>query len=120
MNRDLLAFCMSEAISLDTRTVFSNARLLFENTEISKSIDQLAVRITVEFRDRHPIILFNLRDAVWMFSTLVQRFFFPHTSDFCEWEPDQDNPEKVWKMEPTVDVKDRDILFLVGELRNVE
>ena len=120
MNRDLLAFCTSETIPLDTRTVFSNAKLLIENAEMSEAIDQLAIRIIVDFHERHPVILFNLRDAVWIFSMLTQRFFFPYTPGYCELEADQDFPETVWKMEPIVDVKDRDILFLIGELRNVD
>ena len=70
MNRDLLAFCTSETIPLDSRAVFSNAKLLIENAEILEAIDQLAIRIIVDFHERHPIILFNLRDAVWIFSIL--------------------------------------------------
>ena len=120
MNRDLFAFSESEGIPSQLRTAFSTAEIVVENQEVSKAIDQLAVRLTIDFHERHPIILFNLSDGVWFFTTIAQRLFFPHTAGYCDIEPEPANTEMFWKIEPIVDVQDRDVLFLVGELSFIE
>jgi len=120
MNHDLSAFSESEMIPAQLRTAFSTAELVVENQEVLEAIDQLAVRLTIDFHERHPIILFNLSDGVWFFTTVAQRLFFPHTTSYCDMEPEPINAEIFWKMEPIVDVQGRDVLFLVGKLSFIE
>ncbi len=120
MNRDLLALSVSEAVPLQIRKALGSAKLIIEKKEVLKAVDQLAVRLSVNFHDRDPIILFSLKDAVWLFTTLTQRLVFPHISGYCEMHSDRLTATKVWRVEPAVDVQERDVLFLFGELTDGE
>lgn len=118
MNPDLRALCLSEEISSDIRLALSSAELIFEDEEILKALDQLAIRLRVGFYERHPIVLFNLKDAVWFFANVAPRLLLPQTSGYCEFDVGQIDTEITWEMEPTVDVRNRDVLFFLGELKN--
>ncbi len=109
---------LDEDIPPETRELFNSAEIFIPRDKILKAVDQLAIRLTVAFRHDRPVLLFNLKDAAWLFGCLIQRLRIPLDFGCFEIEEGSAKDELVWRIEPTAKVENNLVLFVFGDLNN--
>ena len=118
MNIDSLLNFFGPDISTKTKELFGSAEVFIPRDKILRAVDQLAIRLTVAFRYDRPVILFNLKDAGWLFGCLIQRLRIPVALGCFEIEEDLEDDKLAWRIKPTVSVENKHILFVFGDLKN--
>ena len=118
MNIDSLHNFFGPDISSKTQELFGSAEVFIPRDKILRAVDQLAIRLTVAFRYDRPVILFNLKDAGWLFGCLIQRLQIPVALGCFEIEEDPEDDKLAWRIRPTVSVENEHILFVFGDLKN--
>ena len=109
---------LGQDIPPKTRELFDSAEVFIPRDKILKAVDQLAIRLSVAFRHDRPVILFNLKDASWLFGCLMQRLQIPANPGCFEIEQGTRDNEFTWRIEPTAKVENSLILFVFGDLKN--
>ena len=100
------------------RELFDSAEVFIARDKILRAVDQLAIRLSVAFRHDRPLILFNLKDAAWLFGCLMQRLQIPVNLGCFEIEKGTRDNDLAWRIEPTAKVENNRILFVFGDLNN--
>ena len=118
MSIDLLHNFLGSEISSKTQELFGSAEVFIPRDKILKAVDQLAIRLTVAFRHDRPVILFNLKDAGWLFGCLIQRLQIPVALGCFEIGEGAEEDKPAWRIKPTVNVENKRILFVFGDLKN--
>ena len=118
MNIESLHNFLGSDISTKTRELFGSAEVFIPQDKILRAVDQLAIRLTVAFRYDRPVILFNLKDAGWLFGCLIQRLQIPLALGCFEIEEDAKEGKPAWRIQPTASVENKQILFVFGDLSN--
>jgi hypothetical protein len=67
----------ANSVPLAARQALSGAQLVFDAAAVEKAVDQLAVRITVEWQDRDPVLLSLLPHGLVLAGMLLRRLVFP-------------------------------------------
>jgi len=68
--------------SREARAIFASADMLFSKQEIDFAIDQLAVRLSVEFAASNPVIMCVMSGGLVFTADLIKRLRFPLTLDY--------------------------------------
>ena len=118
MNIESLHNFLGPDISTKTQELFGSAEVFIPRDKILRAVDQLAIRLTVAFRHNRPVILFNLKDAGWLFGCLIQRLQIPVALGCFEIEEDAEDDKPAWRIQPTANVEHKHIVFVFGDLNN--
>ena len=109
---------LGQDIPPKARELFGSAEVFIPRDKVLRAVDQLAIRLSVAFRHDRPVILFNLKDAAWLFGCLMQRLQIPANLGCFEIEEGTRDNELRWRVEPTAKVENNLILFVFGDLNN--
>ena len=66
----------------EARSILASAELLFTRQEIDIAIDQLAVRLSVEYADSNPVIVCVMSGGLVFTADLIKRLRFPLRLDY--------------------------------------
>ena len=66
----------------EARSILASAELLFSKQEVDFAIDQLAIRLSVEYADSNPIIMCVMSGGLVFTADLIKRLRFPLTLDY--------------------------------------
>ncbi len=59
------------------RAAYAGAELLIDAAAMDAALDQLAVRLTVRYQARAPLLLAEVPGGIYLWSALLQRIVFP-------------------------------------------
>ena len=68
--------------ALEARSILASAELVFSKQEIDFAIDQLAIKLSVEYADSNPVIVCVMSGGLVFTSDLIKRLRFPLTLDY--------------------------------------
>ena len=109
---------LGQDIPPKARELFGSAEVFIPRDKVLRAVDQLAIRLSVAYRHDRPVILFNLKDAAWLFGCLMQRLQIPANLGCFEIEERTRDNQPTWRVEPTARVENNLILFVFGDLNN--
>ncbi|NJN50978.1 MAG: hypoxanthine-guanine phosphoribosyltransferase [Gammaproteobacteria bacterium] len=95
--------------------VLADAELLFHRRDIDHAVDQLAVRISVEFYERNPLVVCVMNGGVSLTADLLHRLHFPLQFDYVHATRYRNSTEGAaveWLREPSVDCRGRAVLIV--------
>jgi hypoxanthine phosphoribosyltransferase len=95
--------------------MLEEADLICSAEEIDRAIERLAAEITVEFRDRYPLVLCVMSGALFICGRLLPLLHFPMHLDYVHASRygDEINGRHVlWHVAPDDRVKDRHVLVV--------
>jgi len=68
---------LAENVPANVRRALRSAHPIFESAEVERAVDQLAVRLTVDWQDLNPIVMGVLPDGIVLMGMLMRRVIFP-------------------------------------------
>lgn len=74
---DLTKFQFAASVPPAVSRAYAHARLLFDADEVDKAVDQLAVRLSVEYQNADPVFITLLPDGYVLGGMLMRRLVFP-------------------------------------------
>jgi len=74
---DLAQLPYADDVPTAIRHVLSSAQLVFEPAAVERAVDQLAVRLTVAWQDRNPLLVCVLPHGIVLTGMLLRRLIFP-------------------------------------------
>ena len=101
--------------AVELQSIFDAAELLFSKEQIEFAIDQIAVKLSVEFAEADPVLVCIMKGGLVFTSDLMQRLRFPLTVDFIHVSRYQDKlapDELTWLVHPTTDLTGRTVILL--------
>lgn len=99
----------------EARSILESADLLFSKQEIDFAIDQLAVRLSLEFAESDPVIMCVMSGGLVFTSDLLQRLRFPLTLDYLHatrYDENLSGDTLHWHVYPHVDLKGKTVIIL--------
>ena len=77
MTMDLTQLPIAESVPMAARRALGNAQLLYDAAAVETAVDQLAVRLTVEWQDQDPLLITLLPQGLVLAGMLLRRLIFP-------------------------------------------
>lgn len=77
MTIDLAQLPYADDVPAPVRHALSSAALVFEPVAVERAVDQLAVRLTVAWQDRNPLLVCVLPHGIVLTGMLLRRLIFP-------------------------------------------
>lgn len=91
------------------------AECLYEQHEVLRAIDQLAVRVSLDLAHSNPLLLCVMTGALPFAGALLPRLHFPLCVDFLQVSRYRDSTAGQalhWLHKPEIDLANRDVLLL--------
>lgn len=109
------------AVPEDVRLALERSDVLFDRTDVDRAIDQLAIRVSLELHDRHPVVVCVMNGGIVVTSDLLQRLRFPLELDYIHLSRYGDETrggEIVWHALPRTSLVGR-VVLLVDDIFDV-
>ena len=93
----------------------ARAEILFDQAEVLKAIDQLAVRLTVALADENPILICVMNGGLPFTAALMQRLHFPLQLSYVHvsrYRDATEGGELIWHARPDLELTGRHVLLL--------
>ena len=109
-----------EDVVIDTlideiQQVTKNAICLYDNDAVERAIIKIAVKLSEELRDTHPIILAVMSGGMVPLGKLLTHLQFPLQVDYCHatrYRNTTIGSALEWKVTPHLDLKNRTVLVV--------
>jgi hypoxanthine phosphoribosyltransferase len=102
-------------IPSNIQTVYEKSARLFTTKEVEAALDRMAINIHKELHNKNPIILCVMIGGLVPMGNLLPRLDFPlevdyvHATRYCG---EIRGGELIWKVKPSVNVKNRTVLVV--------
>lgn len=97
------------------KEVYKQASCLFTTKEVEAALDRLAINITSELKEKNPVLLCVMIGGLVPMGNLLPRLDFPLEIDYIHatrYRGGISGGELIWKVKPSVDLKDRTVLVV--------
>ena len=97
------------------KLVYENSTCLYSTDEVEDALDRMAINIHERLHDKNPVILCVMIGGLVPLGNLLLRLDFPlevdyvHATRYCG---DIRGGELIWKVKPSLDLKDRTVLVV--------
>ncbi len=102
-------------IPSDIQVVYEKSSRLFTTKEVEAALDRMAINIHKELHDKNPIILCVMIGGLVPMGNLLLRLDFPLEVDYVHatrYNGAIRGGELIWKVKPSVNVKNRTVLVV--------
>ena len=97
------------------QTVFDKSRQLYSTAEVEDALDRLSVAIRAQLADKNPVLLCVMIGGLVPLGNLLPRLDFPLEVDYLHatrYQGKTEGHELVWKVKPSLSLKDRTVLIV--------
>jgi len=106
---------MTELTPQEIETVFSEAELLFNASEVEQALDEMATAITEKLGQSNPVLLCIMTGGIVPTGMLLPRLQFPLQLDYAHatrYEGKTSGGELQWVRAPNISLRDRTVLIV--------
>jgi len=99
----------------DVRSALERSEVIFDRADVDRAVDRLAIRISLELQDCHPVMVCIMNGGIVVTSDLLERLRFPLELDYVHLSRYGDatrGGEIVWHSLPKVDLTGRTVLLV--------
>jgi len=104
-----------EKLRQESERVFAEARLLYSTEEIEAAIDNMALAITDELKDKNPVVLCLMIGAVIIVGKILTKLNFPLQLEYVHvtrYQGATTGGDLQWVRIPSISLKDRTVLII--------
>lgn len=97
------------------KEVYESASCLFTTKEVEAALDRMAINIQQALEDKNPVILCVMIGGLVPLGNLLPRLNFPLEVDYVHatrYRGAIQGGELIWKVKPSVDLRDRTVLVV--------
>ena len=104
-----------EKLQREAEQVYAEAQLLYSTTEVEAAIDNMAMAITGELKDKNPVVLCLMIGAVIVVGKLLPKLHFPLQLEYVHatrYQGTTTGGNMQWVRSPSLPLKDRTVLII--------
>jgi hypoxanthine phosphoribosyltransferase len=97
------------------KSVYEKSSCLFTTNEVEAALDRMAIKIHEQLHDQNPVLLCVMIGGLVPMGNLLPRLDFPLEVDYVHatrYRGNISGGEIVWKVRPSVNLKDRTVLVV--------
>lgn len=101
----------ADSVPLSARQALASRQLICDGAAVDKAVDQLAVRLTVEWQNEDPVLLSLMPHGIVLAGMLLRRLVFP-----CRHIAVPVNAEDLPSMDDRAALAQRDVVVITSQL----